>query len=62
MKLLGGLPRVLSNSTWLAEESREIPAHAAFLPTSSSELTLCTMDSGYSHWTTVYTELLFPAL
>src|SRR6266851_2586797 len=46
MKPLGALQGVPSNSTWLAEETREIPARGAFLPTSSSELTLCTMDSG----------------
>jgi hypothetical protein len=46
MKPFGALQGVPSNSTWLAEETGEIPARAAFLPTSSSELTLYTMDSG----------------
>ena len=47
MKPLGALRAVPSNSTLLAEENSGTPARAEFLPTSSSELTRCTMGSGF---------------
>jgi len=61
-KLLGELQAVPSSNMLFAEDHSGTPAHAEFLPTSSSELMPCTMGSVFSPWMIVCTERLFPAL